>query len=161
MVVAASRVGDEPVLGVPPAVAAEHDEIQAALEQAVRSGGATGEAALTVRKLLQPHFEKEEQYAMPPLSLLPRLATDQVTGDLRGALAVTRRFREEYPMMLADHRAILAALSDLAAAAEQESKPHQAAFARKLMHHAETEEQVLYPAALLIAKHLELSLAEE
>jgi hypothetical protein len=51
---------------------------------------------------------------------------------------------------------VVAALKNLIAAAEAEKKPEYARFAEKLMLHAQTEEEVLYPAAILVGEYLKL-----
>lgn len=53
--------------------------------------------------------------------------------------------------MLAEHKQIVAALGDLVAAAKAEKKPKYAHFAERLISHARTGEEVLYPAALTSA----------
>jgi len=50
----------------------------------------------------------------------------------------------------------VAALEKLVAAARQEGKPEYALFADKLMLHAQNEEEVLYPAAILVGEYLKL-----
>jgi len=72
--------------------------------------------------------------------------------------ALTDRLEAELPGMLAEHLQIKAALGDLVAAANAEKKPEYARFAEKLMSHARTEEEVLYPAALLVGRYLKLRL---
>ena len=44
-------------------------------------------------------------------------------------------------------------------AAKAENKPHIVHFAEKLMLHAQTEEQVLYPAAILVGEVVREKLA--
>ena len=56
--------------------------------------------------------------------------------------------------MLQEHTAVIAALNELADAAHVEGKPEHAEIARKLVHYARTEEEVLYPAALLVGRLL-------
>jgi hypothetical protein len=58
--------------------------------------------------------------------------------------------------MIAEHREITAALQQLAAAAKEEQKPQQAEFAETLILHAQNEEQILYPAALVLGDYLKL-----
>ena len=60
--------------------------------------------------------------------------------------------------MLQEHKAVVAALNNLVAAAEAENKPEHVEFAKKLMLHAQTEEEVLYPAAILVGEYLKLKL---
>ncbi len=68
---------------------------------------------------------------------------------------MTRRLEADLPQMLAEHKAIVAALDVLKNAAQNEGQSQYVRFAEKLVLHARTEEEVLYPAAILIGKFLE------
>lgn len=147
-------------LHVPPSLKAEHDELHAELSRATKAGGRTGQAAEAVARVLHTHFEKEEEYALPPLGLLVDLAknNDNIEQDIATALRMTDKLEAELPTMLAEHKEIVAALKKLSDAAEKESKPEYAHFAEKLMAHAKAEEEVSYPTALLIGRYLKLAL---
>ncbi|HET8669059.1 MAG TPA: hemerythrin domain-containing protein, partial [Candidatus Saccharimonadales bacterium] len=119
-------------------------------------GGRVSEAAKAVARVLHEHFVKEEEFALPPLGLLSALGRDQVEEDVKNVLPMTDRLKAELPKMLEEHEAMVAALKTLVTAAEADSKPEYARFAQKLMLHAQTEEEVLYPAAILIGKYLKL-----
>jgi hypothetical protein len=69
------------------------------------------------------------------------------------------RLRREYGKMLKEHKELTEVLHKLAAAAKDEGKPEQAAFAESLILHAQNEEQVLYPATLVIGDYLKLQRA--
>ena len=56
----------------------------------------------------------------------------------------------------AEHKGIVAALDRLRAAAEAENKPQGAQFARNLAAHDQNEEQITYPAAILVGEYLKL-----
>jgi hemerythrin superfamily protein len=60
--------------------------------------------------------------------------------------------------MLQEHKAIVVALDNLKTAAKEENKPEHAHFAVKLTLHAQNEEEVLYPAAILVGEYLKLKL---
>lgn len=145
-------------LHVPPPLRAEHDELHMELSRATKAGGHTGQAAEAVARVLHPHFEKEEEYALPPLGLLVDLAAGKTDQDTAAALRMTDQLEAELPTMLAEHKEIVAALKKLSTAAKKESKPEYAHFAEKLMAHAKTEEEVSYPTALLIGRYLKLAL---
>ena len=59
---------------IPESLELEHEELHRQLVDAVKEGGKVGEAAKAVADVLHPHFEKEEEYALPPLGLLSSLA---------------------------------------------------------------------------------------
>ena len=61
--------------------------------------------------------------------------------------------------MLLEHTDIVAALKKLIEAAKAEARPDIVHFAEKLMLHAQTEEQVAYPTALLIGRYVKSKLA--
>jgi hypothetical protein len=148
-----------PLVGPKP-LADEHAELHARLAEAFAAGGQTAAAARDLAKVLHPHFVREEQIATPPLSLLPRLARGEVSEDMRPALEMTRALRNEMPRMLEEHAAIKAGFRRLGEVAAREGHAEIAAFSRRLVTHAETEEAVLYPAALLVGRVLEERLAK-
>ena len=102
--------------------------------------------------MLHPHFVREEQIALPPLGLLVSLAAgDPLAESIASeALAMTDALRSELPRMLEEHTKIRAAVEKLrlAARAEQATKYEQ--LADQLALHAQTEEEVFYPAAVLV-----------
>ena len=54
---------------IPSSIMDEHREIHAELDRAARLRDRVGEAAREVAALLAPHFQREEQIALPPLGL--------------------------------------------------------------------------------------------
>ncbi|HET6646007.1 MAG TPA: hemerythrin domain-containing protein [Pyrinomonadaceae bacterium] len=136
----------------------EHDELHADLVKATQAGGQVGDAAKALAKVLHEHFLKEEEFALPPLGLLSALARDQVDEDMKTVVPMTDRLKAELPEMLQEHEAVVGALKTLITAAEADNKPEHARFAEKLILHARTEEEVLYPTAILIGEYLKLRL---
>ena len=62
--------------------------------------------------------------------------------------------------MLSEHRAVVAALEKLAEAGKAEMRTDAARFAEKLRVHAQTEEDVLYPAAILVGEYVKAQLGK-
>lgn len=143
-------------LSIPESLKKEHDELHSELARAIQAGGKVGEAAKVVAELLHPHFLKEEEYALPALGLLRALAEGKRPSEAAPVLALTEKLKAELPEMLQEHRTIVAALGKLIDAAKQENRIEHAHFAEKLMLHAQTEEEVLYPAAVLVGEYLKL-----
>jgi hypothetical protein len=146
------------VAELPAILKIEHDAIHEELARATRAGGKTAEAAAEVIKVLFPHVVLEEDFALPPLTLLPRLARGEITPDMGRAMRQAELLEAELPRMLDEHRLIAAALQKLLAAASAEQQTGYARFAQRLIAHAQTEEEVLYPASILIGKYLRLKL---
>jgi hypothetical protein len=104
--------------------------------------------------VLHPHFLKEEEYALPPLGLLPAIAAGRVPAQAREVIAMSDRLKADLPHMLEEHKAIVATLDDLERAAAVEHQTGVLKFVEKLKLHAQTEEQVLYPAAIVVGEYL-------
>ena len=145
---------------VPEALQREHDLMQHRLDRAVKEGGRTGEAAVAVVEALRPHVAKEEDFGLPALGLLQHLVAGRVSPTMRGVTVMTDRLKVEYEQMLADHEAIAAAIRKLADAAREEGKLEYVGICEQLARYLQTEEQVLYPAAILIGEYLRLKLGE-
>lgn len=145
-------------LKIPEPLKAQHSALRAELVDATKAGGRVGEAAREVARRVHPQFIREEQFALPPLGLLGVLAKGTLMPEMTGVLTLTDRLEAELPEMLAEHEQILDALGELVAAAKAEDKPEYVDFAEKLILHARTEEQVLYPAALVVGRYAKLLL---
>jgi hypothetical protein len=137
---------------IPKALVAEHQVLHAELVKLTLQRGKVGEVARTIATLLHPHFVKEEEFALPPLGLLVEITEGRVGAEMKDVLPMTDKLRAELPQMLAEHKLVVGALRRLAAAAKQEKKPEAARFAEALRLHALSEEQILYPAALLVGE---------
>ena len=150
---------DEKVkMEVPTSIAAEHKELHEQLERAIKSGGKTGEAAEVVEERLKSHFEKEDKFALPQLGLLVMLSEEKTMPDMKRAVELSDKLKADLPKMMEEHKGIVEALNSLTAAAKQENEPQAVEFAEKLTAHAQNEEEVMYPAAILVGEYLKLKL---
>jgi hypothetical protein len=140
------------------ALEVEHQDLHAQLERVIQAGGEVGASATRVAEALHAHFVGEERYALPPLALLPALAAGRVAPEMGSIVALTETLKAELPQMLAEHRAIVAALDALSEAARRDGSAEALAFAQKLRLHAQTEEELLYPAAILVGEYVKLKL---
>lgn len=141
---------------IPQPLKLEHEDLHSELAKATKESGKTGEAARSLARIMHPHFVKEEEYALPPLGLLTHLIKGEASREMKHVLKMTDTLKAELPQMLEEHQAIVDELKNLADAAREEGKTEYIIFSRKLTLHAETEEQVLYPAALLVGEYLKI-----
>ena len=137
---------------IPSSLRDEHDQLHAELEAATRAPGLVGAAARRVAATLHPHFVREEEIALPPLALLEPLSQAPPTPDMQAILPLTDALKHELPTMLQEHRLIGQALDELARAAAEEEAPAYAELSAKIRAHALNEEQILYPAAILVGE---------
>jgi hypothetical protein len=152
IVCAPAPVSQEPhrEFAIPQSIQSEHHVIHAELEVATRAPGRTGAAAKALADVLHPHFLREEEIALPPLALLAPLAAGEAPHDAAAILKMTDTLKQEMPRMLSEHARIRSALDVLRAAARDERAAQQERFAGHLADHARTEEEILYPAAILV-----------
>lgn len=137
---------------IPQPLQHEHEALHERLRQATQAGGEVGEAAKALANVMHPHFVKEDQIALPPLGLLAALARGEWNVEMAEVLKLTEQLDAELPEMLAEHQSILAALKTLHEAAARAGRTEIVAFAEDLIEHARTEEEVMYPAALLVGE---------
>ncbi len=135
---------------IPESIKVEHGEIHEALVRATKAPGEVGKAARDLAAVLHPHFVREEQIALPPLGLLASLSRGEVTPEMRAVLPLTDSLRAELPKMLEEHEAIHAATVHLGEVAKAAGDSAAARVAEQLIVHAQNEEEVMYPAALLV-----------
>jgi iron-sulfur cluster repair protein YtfE (RIC family) len=147
--------------GIPPALKQEHENLQANLESATSEPGALGQVARDLARVVQPHFMREEELVYPALGLLPALVEGRITQDMAEVLVKTQRLKDALPEMFSEHRKIRDGLEKLRAAAVAASRPTYERFADALIDHIDTEEEVLYLAAIVVGEHVALLLERE
>lgn len=137
---------------IPKSVEVEHAAIHSLLVEATKAPGRVGEAARALAEVLHPHFVREEEIALPPLGLLAPLAAGETLeqAELSAVLGMTDALKRELPQMLEEHKRIRAAVDALRAAAKAERAVKYEGLADQLSLHAQSEEEVLYPAAILV-----------
>lgn len=138
----------------PSSLAAEHQELHKTLARASKEGGELGHAAEELEKALAPHFKREEEIATPPLGLLPKLARKQATADMRAVVPMTDSLERELPHMLEEHEGIRAAAARFRAEAARAGREEYVRFSDELAAHARLEEEILYPAAVLVGRYV-------
>lgn len=130
----------------PDSLAIEHEELHRSLAAIIKKGGKNGKLAQAVADLLHPHFTLEEELAMPLLGLLEPIFRGGKIPEAGEAIILGEKLEQSMEKMLGEHRKIVTALNKL-----ERLEPK---FARKLKLHAQNEEEVLYPAAIMVGRYL-------
>jgi hemerythrin HHE cation binding domain-containing protein len=144
---------------IPQSLRLEHEELHGFLAAARQETGELGEALRRVARMLEPHFHKEEAFAMPPLGLLVRLARNEVTPAMAEVFPHTDWLKNNLPTLIAEHNALAVAVEKMLEAARAAQRVDYIEFAEQLINHARMEEEVIYPAAILVGEYLRLRLA--
>jgi hypothetical protein len=142
------------MISTPQSIATEHRELHEVLARAAQGSGELGRTARDLEKALGPHFRREEEIATPPLGLLPALAAGNATTDMRAVLPMTTALERELPQMLREHGAIRSAVRKFRAAAVAAKRAEYVRFSDHLAAHAKQEEEILYPAAVLVGRYV-------
>lgn len=137
-------------IAIPASLREEHEAIHGELVRATKVKGRVGAAARELAGVLHDHFVREEQIALPPLGLIAPLSRGEYTPEMREVLAMTDALRAELPRMLQEHEKIAAAAKNLEQVARREGNARVEKLAKSLQLHAQGEEQLYYPAALLV-----------
>lgn len=148
------------MLQPPQSISAEHREIHEVLAAATREAGALGEAARKLEAALAPHFGREEEIATPPLGLLPALTRGPATAEMRAVLPLTDALERELAQMLKEHEGISAANAALREQAVAARREDLVRFSDTLAAHARQEEEILYPAAILVGRYVKATTAK-
>ena len=136
-------------LKMPDSLRKRHEAFHAEFTEATKDEGKVGDAARAIEKLATAHFAKAKD-VFPPLGLLPRLAEGKVTPEMREAVKIAEKLRADLPQIRRDHHELIAGLKKLGEAAKVEGRTDYVRFVEKLTLHIQEEEEVLYPAVLLI-----------
>lgn len=147
-------------IGIPEAMQAEHHEIHERLVAATKLAGPVGVAARDLATVLHPHFQREEEIALPPLGLLAPLSRGEYDPEMRQVLPMTDSLKAELPRMLEEHAAIHAAALRMQKTATAAGNTEVANLADALALHAKSEEQLFYPAAILVGDVVRMRSAE-
>ena len=142
------------MLRTPESIHHEHAELHETLAGATAEPGALGETARSLAEALHPHFRREEEIATPPLGLLAAIAAGDPVDAMTDVLPLTDALERELPQMLAEHGRIRQALAAFRAAAEAAGREDYVDFSEGLAAHARQEEEVLYPAAILVGRYV-------
>ena len=143
---------------IPKALMEGHHELGAALDEAAKEGGKVGREASILLNLMKPHEMREELFALPPLGLLRSLTSGELDYDMASVKLMIDTLRAEMPKMQAEHGEILASADRLAVAAIEEGKAQYVRLVEQLKLHVAEEEDVYYPAAVLVGMYLEAKL---
>lgn len=135
---------------IPSSIQEEHMQLMAELIAATHEPGPVGEAARELSNTLQPHFDREERFALPPLALLRPLSEGTLPAGAEAVLPLTDSLLAEMPRMLEEHHQIAAAIRQFEAVAQAEGVYRHETLGVELRRHARSEEEVLYPAAILV-----------
>lgn len=144
-------------LTVPDALLRAHDEVRGELVRASLEDGPIAIATKRLAPLCLSHFEYEEKTVFPVLALLPYLEQGDLRPEMMDVLQLIGDFHANRDALRREHQLMVSAIEELRRAAHNEKNREYAEFAYCLRAHERIEEEVIFPAVVLIGKYLLLS----
>ncbi len=141
---------------VPLSIKKEHDELLENLHKITSNKDSTGRAAKKLYNLMQHHFNEEEDYVLPPLGLLPQLSSGEIPEQSKNVITLTEKLKSQLSHMSAEHQLITAFLDEMKQADTNRQYPEIIEFEKEVHKHAKIEEEVLFPASILVGDYLKL-----
>jgi len=123
---------------IPKSLRLEHEEIHDFLAAARQEPGELGDA----------------------LRRVVRLARNDVNSGMADVYPHTDWLKNNLPTLMAEHHAIAAAIEEVLDAARGAQRIDCVELAEKLLNHLRMEEEVMYPAAILVGEYLRLLLGK-
>jgi hypothetical protein len=141
-------------LKIPGPVKEEYEGLYWKLNEAARVRGEVGQAAMAAFRHMQSHFVKDQEFALPPLKLLPTVAANNINEEIDQVRTLCDRLKRNLPQLIAEDNLIIEELSRLADVAAREQKPEYHDLARRFIKFLELERDVLYPASILVGEYV-------
>lgn len=141
---------------VPSSIMEEHKTLLDQAYQFTSLPDSAGLVALKLYELMQYHFKVEEDIVLPPLGLLPMLANSKIPEESEELIQLTEKLKPQIAVMLAEHQMVAAYLEEIKQVASNDYLTGIIEFEKELQKHAQIEEEVFFPASLLIGEYLEL-----
>lgn len=146
-------------LVTPPSLQKEHEDLHSQIAKTRALGGKTSQALERLVEVMHHHFVYEEEKSLPVLALIKDLALnphppkiDPATA--KKAIELALYLETHYDDMVAEHEKVNKAAEELAEVALDEDKVAAIEFSDMLKNHAQVEEEVTYPAIILVGKYL-------
>ncbi len=141
---------------VPSSLKNTHQELLQQLHQFTLIKDGSAPFALKLEELMLHHFTEEEDFILPPLGLLPSLANGKDPEDYKEIMALSEKAKLQMDHMSAEHQLIIAYIGELKEASTEENRPAIIQFEKEVAKHAVSEEEVYFPASIMVGEYLKL-----
>src|SRR5262249_47194094 len=118
----------------------------------------TGQIARQAIGAVKKHFQREEEYILPPLTLAPAIALGKVTPDMRWAVAMADRIKADRETIFVEHTVITQWMNELAAAAERAHEADVTALPGGAGAASLNDREVNEPMAIVIGEYVRAKL---
>ena len=145
---------------VPGVLDEEYESLYRDLKDASNVPGYIGEAAKDAFRLLQPHYQKDHEFALPPLRLISTIANENINEQVHYLQTMSGRVKRDLSQLKAEIEGIIRALDHLASVALREDKREYHTLARNMIRFLRNEIEILYPASIMIGEIIALRIEQ-
>lgn len=154
-------VGFSPVMAqqaafqVPQSIRSQHQQIITRLEHFAESKDKdSADAAQKAAAFLKEHYAKEEQFVLPPLGLLPRIAKGEISKNMKPAIEMADRTKSALAEFSDDHIKITSLMNELITAGNRNKDDDLVRLATQVAAQSLNDVEVNQPTTVLIGDYL-------
>ena len=148
-------MAQQAALQVPQSIRVQHQQIISRLEHFAESKDKeSAAAAQKAVAFLKEHYAKEEQFVLPPLGLLPRIAKGETSKDMEPAIAMADRTKSALADFTNDHIKITSLMNDLIAVGKKKKDDDLVRLATRVATQSLNDIEVNQPTTILIGDYL-------
>lgn len=144
----------QPALQPPQSIRLQHQQIITRLEHFASRKGTDSVGVQKALAFLKQHYAREEEFVLPPLSLLPRLAKGELAKDMEAAIAMADRTKAASPEFQQDHVQITSLMNELIETATKKRNEELVRLATRIAAQSLNDIEVTHPAAILVGDYL-------
>lgn len=144
---------------IPQSLRLEHDETLNRLAVLAKRRGPVGVEARKALVLFKQHIAREQEFIMPPLTLLAVLADGKATPDMAWAVVMADRVKAERERIFQEHTQVTDALNALLAAGQRAHDRDAIEFAQSAAADSLNDIEILEPMVVVIGDYLRGKLA--
>jgi hypothetical protein len=144
---------------IPSSILLSHQTDISHLTELTHRPGALGEVAKKALDLLKRHHQREVEYILPPLTLIPSLAAGRFSPDMKWAVAMADKVVANREDIFREHTEITDVMSALHVEAEKVDDTDAADFARDALADSVGDMELQEPASVLVGEIVRAKLA--
>ena len=152
--IAARDAAAQSALQVPQSIRLQHEQIVSRLASLAKGKGPVAAAAQKAVNVLKDHYAKEEQFVLPPLGLLPRLAKGEVSKDMEPAIAMAERTKAALAEFQNDHIQLTSLMNEMIAVGKKHRSQELLNLATRIANQSLNDIEVAQPATIFIGEYL-------
>lgn len=146
---------------VPQSIRLEHQQIISQLQHFAESKEPVASTAQKALAIVKEHYAKEEEFVLPPLSLLPRISKGEISKDMEPAIAMADRTKASLTKFETDHIQITSLMNELIDAGKEKHMEELVHLATRIAGQSLNDIEVAQPATIMIGDYLRQKLLRQ